>query len=209
MVRFFLYPELVCGNALPNPSVKPGFIAAQTAATLAELLARISRHDRTAFAPLYQATSLKLYGVVFRILRRKHLAEDVLQEVYVKIWERAGDFDISRGSPITWMAAIARNRALDEVRRKPEVISAEDVAGFENIAASGSLALDQMERSEEYKQLVGCLDGIEEEKRHMLLLAYQHGLSREFLAQKFNRPVATIKTWLRRSLELLKQCLEQ
>jgi RNA polymerase sigma-70 factor (ECF subfamily) len=171
-------------------------------------MVRVSGRDREAFAALYQATHLKLYGVVLRILRRKHAAEDVLQDIYIKIWERAGDYDPARGSPITWMATIARNRALDVARQAPGVISAGDVPGFEDIASIAPLALDHMERNEENKRLAGCLDGLETEKRNIVLLAYHDGLSRELLAKRFGHPVATIKTWLRRSLESLKQCLD-
>ena len=84
---------------------------------LVRLLAEVAARDRAAFAALYNLTSAKLYGVILRISRRRDLADEVMQEVYVKIWERAADFDPARASPIAWMAAIARNRALDELRR--------------------------------------------------------------------------------------------
>jgi RNA polymerase sigma-70 factor (ECF subfamily) len=180
----------------------------QTPESLCDLIAQVAKRDRQAFAELYKATSVKLYGVVLRILRRAHLAEDILQDVYVKIWEKAGDFDAARGSPITWMATIARNRALDEVRRRP-MVSTEDVSGFEDIPSDDKGALELLERSEDCKRLYNCLGNLEDEKRSMVLLAYHHGLSRELLAQKFDKPVATIKTWLRRSLESLKHCLDQ
>jgi RNA polymerase sigma-70 factor (ECF subfamily) len=179
-----------------------------TTQTLAALLTQVSAHDRDAFAALYQATSLKLFGIILRILKRRALAEDVLQEVYIKIWERAGDFNPSRGSPITWMATIARHRALDEVRRGPVLVSSEDVEGFDNIASDTPDALHNLQQNESYKKLSTCLNGIEDEKRKMILLAYHYGFSREQLAHKFQHPVATIKTWLRRSLSSLKQCLE-
>ena len=85
---------------------------------LVAALQRTARGDRAAFRLVYEATSLKLYGIVVRILGRRDLADEVLQEVYVRVWQRAGDFDTASGSPITWLAAIARNLALDEVRRK-------------------------------------------------------------------------------------------
>src|SRR5471032_1127113 len=84
---------------------------------LTQLLSRIAGRDSAAFSILYKQTSAKLYGVVARILTRGDVAADVLQEVYVRIWEKAGEFDPVRGSPLAWMATIARNRALDEVRR--------------------------------------------------------------------------------------------
>ncbi len=180
----------------------------QNSEMLAALLAQIALRDRKAFSAIYHATSVKLFGTVLRILRRRALAEDVLQDVYVKIWERAGDFTPSRGSPITWMVAIARNRALDEVRRDKNLVSSEDVAGFEDIPASGQDALGQMQQSEEYRKLATCLGGIEEEKRRIVLMAYDQGLSREILSQRFGQPVSTIKTWLRRTLQSLKLCLD-
>jgi len=88
------------------------------AGDVSDLLRRVAARDKAAFSALYDVTSAKLYGVVVRILHRRDLADDVLQEVYIRIWERAVDYDAGKGSPITWMAAIARNRALDEVRRK-------------------------------------------------------------------------------------------
>ncbi len=180
----------------------------QTALTLAALLERVASRDSEAFADLYNATSMKLFGIVLRILKRRALSEDILQDVYIKIWERAADYMPARGSAIAWMAVIARNRALDEVRRDKNLVSSEDVEGFEDIAASGSDALGQIQQSQELKKLAGCLSGIEDEKRRILLLAYDQGLSRETLAQKFGQPVSTIKTWLRRSLQSLKLCLE-
>ena len=180
----------------------------QTAITLAILLERVATRDGEAFADLYNATSMKLFGIVLRILKRRALAEDILQDVYIKIWERASDYAPTHGSAIAWMAVIARNRALDEVRRDKNLVSSDDVEGFEDIPASGFDALGQMQQSQELKKLVDCLGGIEEEKRRILLLAYDQGLSRQTLAQKFGQPVPTIKTWLRRSLQSLKKCLE-
>jgi RNA polymerase sigma-70 factor (ECF subfamily) len=179
----------------------------QTSQTLTTLVERVAQHDREAFASLYQATSLKLFGIALRILKRRSWAEDVLQDVYIKVWERAADFDPSKGAVISWMATITRNRSLDEIRRGAHVVSSEDVGGVEDIASLEPLASETMERSEEHQRLTRCLNGIEEEKRKMVLLAYHYGTSREKLAEQFGRPVATIKTWLRRSLESLKECL--
>ena len=84
---------------------------------LAALLARVATRDTAAFAALYRATHAVLYGVVARILTRGDASSEALQEAYVRIWEKAGEFDPAKGSPLGWMATIARNRALDEVRR--------------------------------------------------------------------------------------------
>jgi RNA polymerase sigma-70 factor (ECF subfamily) len=180
----------------------------ETAQTLASLVAAVARQDRAAFRTLYGATSAKLYGIILRILVRRDLADEILQEVYVKIWERAGDFDAARASPITWMATVARNRALDEVRRVRPV-SIEERREIMNLADSAPAQDDMVARSQDLARLVACLDRLEPERRELVRAAYIEGLSREALAERLNRPVATIKTWLHRSLKQLKDCLGQ
>ena len=177
-----------------------------TAGDVSALLRRVAGRDRAAFSALYDATSAKLYGVVLRILQRRDLADDVLQEVYIRIWERAVDYDAGKGTPIAWMAAIARNRALDEVRRKNPV-SIEDAPETLEIAGDDPSPLDNLSLSQDMQRLARCLDGLEADKRDMVLLAYRQGLSREELAERYARPVPTIKTWLRRSLAQLRDCL--
>lgn len=178
----------------------------RTARPLDDVVRRVAARDRSAFAELYRATSAKLYGIIFRILRRKDLADEVLQEVYVKVWERAGDFDPRVASPITWMATIARNRALDEVRRKTAQ-SIEDTPEAMDVADGGDLALDTLLKSEDGRRLGECLNRLEPERREMVVLAYCQGASREELAARYGAPVSTIKTWLRRALQQLKACL--
>jgi RNA polymerase sigma-70 factor, ECF subfamily len=173
---------------------------------LSELLIRIAARDTAAFAALYKQTSAKLYGVVARILTRGDVAADVLQEAYVRIWEKAGDFDPLKGSALAWMATIARNRALDEVRRVRPVSLEDQPEGFEP-AAEEIDPLAARQRSEGLSALVDCLKALDEEKRAVVLLAYYRGLSREALAKRFGRPVPTIKTWLHRSLAQLRDCL--
>lgn len=173
---------------------------------LKALLAKVARRDRDAFTRVYQTTSAKLYGVIFRILRRRDIADEVLQEVYVKIWERAGDFKPELASPITWMVAIARNRALDEVRRKLPV-SIDDHPEVLDLAGTDDTALSDVLRAEDAGRLADCLAKLEAGRRQMVVLAYCEGLSREELAAKYAQPVNTIKTWLRRSLAQLKGCL--
>jgi RNA polymerase sigma-70 factor, ECF subfamily len=184
------------------PSERP----AGAGGELTQLLGRIAGRDAAAFSTLYKRTSAKLYGVVARILTRGDVAADVLQEVYVRIWEKAGEFDPVRGSPLAWMATIARNRALDEVRRVRAVSLEDQPEGFEP-AAEDVDPLATRERSEGLAALVDCLKTLDEEKRAVVLLAYYRGLSREELAKRFGRPVPTIKTWLHRSLAQLRDCL--
>lgn len=170
------------------------------------LLARVAGGDRQAFADLYQATAPKLYGIILRILRRRDEADEVAQDVYVKIWQRAGDFDPARASPITWMATIARNRALDEVRRS-RIATVSDEAALERAPDPARSALGTVEAGEELRRLEGCLDALDEQRGAMVRLAYLDGLSRQDLAERFGQPVGTVKTWLHRSLKQLKDCL--
>ena len=185
----------------------PGKAAPIGGDELADLLRRVAARDKAAFAALYKRTGAKLHGVIARILPRADAAAEALQEAYVRVWEKAGDFDPSKGSALAWMGTIARNKALDEVRRvRPG--SVEDLPeGFEPAAAEID-PLAARERSEQLSALVACLEKLEEEKRAIVLLAYYRGLSREALAKRFSRPVPTIKTWLRRSLAELRDCLK-
>lgn len=172
------------------------------------LLAGVARGDEAAFAELYQATSAKLYAIALRILRNREVAEDVVQDSYFKVWERARDYKPEIASPITWMAAIVRNRALDEVRRRA-VRPAADVSELDEIASDDEHPVEAIGRREDLARLTRCLEGLEPEKRQMVRLAYLDGLSRDALAKRFDRPEGTIKTWLHRSLAQLKGCLEQ
>src|SRR6187200_731381 len=161
-----------------------------TAAELVWLIAAVAKGDEAAFERLYAATRAKLFGVVLRILRRQDLAEEVIQEAYVKIWNSAGQFNPALASPITWMASIARNRAIDVVRKKSEVSIEEEPTAME-VAADSPDPLARREMTEELKRL----------------LAYYNGWSREQLAAKFETPVNTVKTWLRRSMLDIRECL--
>ena len=172
---------------------------------LVDALGQVARGDRAAFKLIYDATSLKLYGIVVRILGRGEIAEEVLQEVYVRVWQCAGDFDAAAGSPITWMATIARNRALDEAKRKT-MQSIEDWPELLGLPSEDNPLADY-ERTEDVQRLLACLNKLEPERRELLLLVYYHGLSREEIARRFDRPVATVKTWLRRSLAQVRDCL--
>ncbi len=177
-----------------------------TPAELVWLMAGVARGDQAAFERLYTATRAKLYGVVLRILRRTDLAEEVVQEAYLKIWNNAGSFDPKLATPITWMVAIARNRALDVVRRKSEV-SIEDEPEAMEAAGEEPNPLARQEMTDELRRLLGCLGQLEEDRRRLVLLAYYSGWSREQLAAKFGAPANTIKTWLRRSLLEIRECL--
>jgi len=177
-----------------------------TPAELVWLLAAVAKGDEAAFERLYTATRAKLFGVVLRILRRQDLAEEVIQEVYVKIWNSAGQFNPGVASPITWMASIARNRAIDVVRKKSEV-SIEEEPSAMDVAADTPDPLARREMTEELRRLLECVGQLEPERQKLILLAYYNGWSREQLAVKFEKPVNTVKTWLRRSMLDIRACL--
>ena len=177
-----------------------------TPAELVWLIAAVAKRDEAAFERLYAATRAKLYGVALRILRRQDIAEEVIQETYVKIWNSAGQFDPALASPITWMASIARNRAIDFVRKKSE-LSLEDEPGAMEVAADSPDPLARREMTEELKRLLECVGRLEPDRQKLVLLAYYNGWSRDQLAEKFAAPVNTIKTWLRRSMLDIRECL--
>ncbi|EKS36756.1 MAG: RNA polymerase sigma-70 factor (ECF subfamily) [Afipia broomeae] len=177
-----------------------------TPAELIWLLASVAKGDEAAFERLYAATRAKLFGVVLRILRRQDLAEEVVQEAYVKIWHSAGQFNPSLASPITWMVSIARNRAIDVVRKRSEA-SIEDEPVAMEVASDIPDPLARREMTEELKRILECVGQLDPERQKMVLLAYYNGWSREQLSEKFNTPLNTVKTWLRRSMIEIRGCL--
>lgn len=175
-------------------------------AELVWLIGAVAKGDQAAFERIYTATRAKLYGVLLRILGKPELAEEVMQETYLKVWKMAHTFDPTLASPITWMVAMARNRAIDIVRRRSEV-SIEDEPEAQNVAAESAPPLARREMTEELKRLLACLGKLDPEKQRIVLLAYYSGWSREQLSTKLDIPVNTIKTWLRRSLLEIRECM--
>ena len=175
---------------------------------LIDLLDRAGRGDRVAFARIYERTSARLFAVVRRVLPRAELAEDALQEAFVKIWQRSAKYDSSIASPMAWLATIARNQAIDVRRRFAERLSGLsdelDDAVPSGLPSPAALA----EISDELRALSHCLGQLPGDRREMILLAYYQGFSREELSTRFSRPVTTVKTLLRRSLIVLKECLD-
>ncbi len=174
---------------------------------LVVLLRRASGGDRTAFADLYRRTAAKLLGTIRRIIPQQGMAEEVVQEAFVKIWERASDYDPAIASPVAWMTTVARHAAIDTLRKGAERVSA---AGTEIDPDAFGFLVDpsaDAERLDAGRGLGRCLGALDEGRRNMVVLAYCHGWSREELARRYDRPVATVKTLLRRSLIALKECL--
>jgi RNA polymerase sigma-70 factor, ECF subfamily len=170
------------------------------------LLGAVARGDEAAFERLYEATRAKLYGVLLRILGKPALAEEVMVETYLKIWKTADQFDPATASPITWLVAIARNRAIDIVRKRGDA-SIDEEPEVSQAASDAPAPLARREMRAELKRLLSCLGRLDPEKQRIVLLAYYSGWSRDQLANKLDIPVNTIKTWLRRSLLEIRECM--
>lgn len=175
---------------------------------LEKLLVQISAGDREAFSQLYEKTHAKLFGVISRIIFKRDLAEDILQETYLRIWRKAGQYRGEFGAAMSWLSVIARNAALDARRRGAEKISEHSAPPLEDMISEDKDALSLAEQSDTLKQLNDCLNELAQERREMVLLAYYRGWSREELSTQYNKPVSSIKTLLRRSLINLKGCLD-
>jgi RNA polymerase sigma factor (sigma-70 family) len=180
-------------------------VEAPANADLARLIRAVAESDRTALRALYDATAPKLLGIILRILQDRSAAEDALQEVFVRIWQRAGTFDPQAAPALVWLGAIARHKAIDRLRQdKAARLSQADTNWMERLADTRDGEADLARRD----ALAHCLEAVEPDQRDCLILAYCEGWSREELAARHARPVSTVKTWLRRGLISLRGCLE-
>jgi RNA polymerase sigma-70 factor, ECF subfamily len=172
-------------------------------------LARIPGGDRAALQTVYRLTSAKLFGVAFRILGERSEAEDVLQEIFVTVWRKAADFDAARASPMTWLIAIARNRAIDRLRATRQSRRMEPIDSAADVADSATGADSALESAQDHARLHGCLDTLAAHERAALRGAYFDGNTYEELAARMKVPLGTMKSWIRRAMIKLKSCLEQ
>jgi RNA polymerase sigma-70 factor (ECF subfamily) len=175
---------------------------------LAALLSQCALRNRSAFKELYEETKTKLFAVSLRIVRERHLAEEVLQDSFVKIWNHAASYATQKAAPMTWMAAIVRNRSLDLTRRPKLEVADEDglyTLGFEDEAPGpdAHLAL-----SRDQARVERCLQTLDADQKQSIALAFYHGLSHSEVAEHLKRPLGTVKTHIRRGLAKLKGCLE-
>jgi RNA polymerase sigma-70 factor (ECF subfamily) len=172
---------------------------------IADLIARCALRDRQAFGSLYARTSAKLYGVTLRILKDRSEAEEALQEVYVKIWQRADRYVPGGYSPISWLVAVARNHSLDVLRaRKPR---SEDIDTALDVADAGPNPEQAEANRGERSRIDDCLGQLDPEKADAVRGAYLDGYSYDELATRYSVPLNTMRTWLRRSLLKLRECL--
>lgn len=174
---------------------------------IAALIARVALKDRRAFSDLYDRTCAKLYGVCLRILKDRTQAEDALQEIYVKVWRNASGFATGRGAGMTWLVAIARHQAIDAARMRVLRLDELDAAG--DIADQSPDPERQAVASDERRRIDACLDELKPERAQAVRAAYVEGYSYGELAERFSVPLNTMRTWLRRGLMSLRECLER
>ena len=174
----------------------------------AELLIRCSKQDQLAFKQLYQQASPKLYSLALRLMQKPELAEDVLQESFIKIWKKADTYNVQKGKALTWMATVTRNKALDKLRSLKLKSNEVDIQ-YEGLDfASTDLEPDHQEDlSQEMQRLQACLTQLQSAQRECILLSYYYGHSHQELSKKLGKPLGTVKAWIRRGLETLRPCL--
>jgi RNA polymerase sigma-70 factor (ECF subfamily) len=187
---------------------------------LGGLLGRAGLGDREAFATLYSKTSPHLFAVVLRINRDRAQAEDILQEVYVNVWRAARTFDAAQSQPLTWLTSIARNRAIDSLRRaqaQPKLqrpfaadpgADDEDDDVYETVADGLPGPLELLSRATDARALGECMEKLSKLQKQSIALAFFHGLSHAEVAVQLRQPLGTVKSWVRRSLLVLKACLQ-
>ena len=174
----------------------------------AELLQKTAQGDQLAFKKLYEETSPKLMSLCLRLMRTEALAEDVLQEGFINVWEKADSFTPGKGRALTWMSTVIRNKGLDKLRSL-KTKAAETEIQYEGLEfSSKDLEPDSLENlSQDIKGLMDCLDQLKPNQRECILLSYYYGHTHQELAEKMDRPLGTIKAWIRRGLEDIRPCL--
>ena len=175
---------------------------------LAALLAQAGLGNRAAFADLYEATKSKLFAVALRIVRERHIAEEVLQDSFVNIWNNATKYAVAQSAPMTWMTAIVRNRSLDIVRRPFAEVQDEDDFFATNMEDERPGPDEQLVARRDQAKIEHCMKGLEGEQQQTISLAFFQGLSHSEVASHLGRPLGTVKTHIRRGLLKLKGCLE-
>lgn len=174
---------------------------------LERMIAQIALGSRADFQRLYESTSAKLFGICLRILGNQVDAEEVLQESYIKVWKSADRFAAGRASPISWLAAIARNSAIDRIRSKKPTSG--DMSEVEMMADEAPSPEANAILANETSRLRDCLDELD--ARHSLAVkqVYLNGWTYAEAAGEFDIPLNTMKTWIRRSLISLRECLNR
>jgi len=173
-----------------------------------ELLQQCARGNHQAFKRLYELTSPRLYALCLRFLKKRELAEEILQEAFVKIWDNAWRYIPEKGAATTWMTTVVRNKALDKLRSLKNRPKEVDVVWESMEFASTELQPREiLGLSQEAKQLHHCLNKLKTIQQECILLSFYEGYTHEELSQKLERPLGTIKAWIRRGLERIRKCM--
>lgn len=172
------------------------------------LLGAISHQDRIAFERLYQKVAGRMFGLCRRLTGHRELAEEALQEAFIRIWHNASEYHSERGSPVSWMMTIARYRALDLIRAR-QVRRASGEEELEQVEDEREGPLDASLKMDGSKALTGCIEELSPSQKDSILLSYYRGFTHEELATVMSTPVGTVKSWVRRGLLALKRCLER
>jgi len=178
-------------------------------AALSAALRETALGDRNALREVFDRTSAKLMGICLRVLQDREEAEDVLQEVYISIWSRAGTFDPGKASPITWLATIARNRAIDRLRSRQSQGKSAPVEDILDLADDRPDGFALVAAKDEGERVHHCLSTLEEKAQSMIRIAFFEGMSYSDLAARAGVPLGTCKSWIRRGLQRLRDCLER
>lgn len=177
---------------------------------LRDLLALVAAGDRPAFTRFYDLTSSRIYGLAVRVVRDRHYAEEIVQEAYLQYWQRAADYDPTRGSVITWMMTIAHRRAVDRVRT--EDMQTERLSEYGVRAAepemTQDLPLEAVLRSVEVSAVHTCLGHLTELQQGSLEMSYFGGLTYPEVAARTDTPLPTTKSRIRDGLRRLRSCLD-
>lgn len=171
-------------------------------------MVRLAAGDRAALEEVYRATSVKLFGICYRILGDRKEAEDALQDVYVNLWRRADRFDPERASPISWLAVFARNRAIDRLRSGRVQRDAAPIEAAAEVADAAPLADDLLIDAERKARVHHCLGTLDDNQRDNIRAAFFDGRTYAELAEAVGVPLGTMKSWIRRGMQRLKTCLE-
>jgi RNA polymerase sigma-70 factor (ECF subfamily) len=171
------------------------------------LLGRCAARDRAAFADLDRSVSPRLRACLIAILRRRDVAEDALQEVMVRVWQRSDQFDGYRGRPMAWLVSIARYHAIDQLRTRRPLVALDDTVASRLSDAGAQESVEQTESTGTHSALERCLDRLSAEQRRSVELAYTSGYSHEQIASALATPLGTVKSWVRRGLASLRECL--
>jgi RNA polymerase sigma-70 factor, ECF subfamily len=177
-------------------------------AELATLIEGVANKDRRAFEQLYQLTSRKMFAVALRIVREPGLAQDVLQDAYIRLWRYAHTFNGKLSAPETWLHQVVRNRALDLISQQTNNVTSipiEEFAESEEVEDYSGATEDASHEGRELRGVMQtCLQKLEGKYRQVLTLAYNHGMSHAEIADHLCVPLGTVKTWARRGLMELK-----